>query len=389
MHATRVLQKLLAPALGSLDRRNAANLLRAVDACLRGRRLVMMELARHWGNAAKVWPPLKRLDRLLSNPSVQAQRCRFYGAVALLAVRTPEPVIVVDWSELKADGRWHLLRAGLVVRGRTLTVYEEVHPQRRLNSPVVHRHFLAALKKLLPRSVTPIIVTDAGFRVPWFREVEALGWHWLGRVRGRVSLCLATKAFAPFLPVADWYRHATPKATALGAIRVTANHQLAAYGTLIRQPPKGRHQVLNRSGCRADSGQARKMARAGGEPWLLVYSPSLAARSARQIVTLYRHRMQIESSFRDLKSHRFGAGFEDTQTRSAERLQMLLLIHLLATLVAWLAAVATTHTHELRFRVSMLRRGWEHLRKSSARIPAPDQALRRLCSLASQAVATP
>ena len=125
MHATTVLQKLLAPALGSLDRRNAANLLSAVDACLRGRRLVLMELARHWRDAVKVWPPLKRLDRLLSNRSVQGQRVRFYQRVALLAVRSPEPVIVVDWSELKADGRWQLLRAGLVVRGRTLTVYED------------------------------------------------------------------------------------------------------------------------------------------------------------------------------------------------------------------------------------------------------------------------
>ena len=136
MHATGVLQKLLAPALGHLDRRNAANLLGAVDACLRGRRLVLMELARHRHGAVRVWPPLKRLDRLLSNRSVQAQRARIYRTVALLAVRSPEPVIVVDWSELKSDGRWQLLRAGLVVRGRTLTVYEEVHPQGLLNSPV-------------------------------------------------------------------------------------------------------------------------------------------------------------------------------------------------------------------------------------------------------------
>lgn len=387
MHATRVLQKLLAPALDRLDRRNAANLLRAVDACLRGRRLVLMDLARHWPDAVKVWPPLKRMDRLLSNRSVHAQRSRFYRMVALLAIHTAEPVIVVDWSELKADGRWQLLRAGLVVRGRTLTVYEEVHPQRLLNSPGVHRRFLHALKDALPDAVRPIVVTDAGFKVPWFREVQALGWHWLGRIRGRVSLSKATPAFSPFLAVAEWYRQATGSAVALGAIRITANHQLPAFGTLIRQPPKGRHQLLTRSTRRAGGGRANKMARSSGEPWLLVHSPSLAARSAREIVVLYGRRMQIESSFRDLKSHRFGASFEDTQTRSAERLQMLLLIHLLATLVAWLAAIATTRSHELRFRVSMLRRGWEHLRRSGARIPAPDQALRRLRSMAAEAVA--
>lgn len=28
-------------------------------------------------------------------------------------------------------------------------------------------------------------VTDAGFRSPWFRAVEKLGWYWLGRLRHR------------------------------------------------------------------------------------------------------------------------------------------------------------------------------------------------------------
>ena len=47
VHAHGVLQKLFGAALSQLDARNARNLLRAVDACLGGRRLVMMELARH------------------------------------------------------------------------------------------------------------------------------------------------------------------------------------------------------------------------------------------------------------------------------------------------------------------------------------------------------
>ena len=49
--------------------------------------------------------------------------------------------------------------------------------------------------------------------------------------------------------------------------------------------------------------------------------------------------MQIEQSFRDLKSHRYGAAFDDTLTRDPRRLEMLLLIHMLAMLVAWLEGV--------------------------------------------------
>lgn len=40
---------------------------------------------------------------------------------------------------------------------------------------------------------------------------------------------------------------------------------------------------------------------------------------AQQVVTLYARRMQIESSFRDLKLHRYGQGFEDSLTRKGPR----------------------------------------------------------------------
>ncbi len=37
----------------------------------------------------------------------------------------------------------------------------------------------------IPEDVQPILVTDAGFRAPWFRAVEAMGWYWRGRLRHR------------------------------------------------------------------------------------------------------------------------------------------------------------------------------------------------------------
>jgi len=55
------------------------------------------------------------------------------------------------------------------------------------NSPVSHNPFLKELAAILPQRCCPLIVTDAGYRNTWFREVERLGWFWLGRVRGEVS----------------------------------------------------------------------------------------------------------------------------------------------------------------------------------------------------------
>jgi hypothetical protein len=163
MHAIQVLQKIVSPVTASLDRRNARTVLLAVAALLAGRRLTLMELARHFPGAERVRAPLKRLDRLLSNAAVQAERAQFYSAAARWLVRSRRPVRVVDWSELTRDGRWHVLRAGVAAKGRTLTVYEEVHPESRKHSPRVEKAFLRRLQAVLPHGVDPIVVTDAGF----------------------------------------------------------------------------------------------------------------------------------------------------------------------------------------------------------------------------------
>ncbi|MDT0499076.1 hypothetical protein RM530_17165 [Algiphilus sp. W345] len=86
-----------------------------------------------------------------------------------------EPIILIDWSDLKADRRWLLLRATLWTKGHALVLYEGIHPLRRQNSPRVERDFLLTLKSMLPEGVRPVIVSDAGFRGPWFAQVERLG----------------------------------------------------------------------------------------------------------------------------------------------------------------------------------------------------------------------
>ena len=56
--------------------------------------------------------------------------------------------------------------------------------------------------------------------------------------------------------------------------------------------------------------------------------------------------MQIEESFRDVKSIRFGIGFELNLTRSNKRLQVLLLIAMIATFVLWLLGMAARRSEQ-------------------------------------------
>ena len=50
--------------------------------------------------------------------------------------------------------------------------------------------------------------------------------------------------------------------------------------------------------------------------------------------------MQIEETFRDLKSHRWGFALRYARCNTAKRLEILLLLGTLATLVAWLVGLA-------------------------------------------------
>jgi hypothetical protein len=45
-----------------------------------------------------------------------------------------------------------------------------------------HKAFLAKLKTIIDDDAKPIILTDAGYKTTWFKEVIALGWDFTGRV---------------------------------------------------------------------------------------------------------------------------------------------------------------------------------------------------------------
>jgi hypothetical protein len=80
-----------------------------------------------------------------------------------------------------------MLQAAMPVGGRATFLYKRVFPFERYNSPGAHRDFLRALRAVLPPDCRPIISTDAGFRGPWFRDVESYGWDWVGRIRDEIK----------------------------------------------------------------------------------------------------------------------------------------------------------------------------------------------------------
>lgn len=342
MHAARLLRSCLGFVFDRMHARRCAVLLGAVRALIAGRRLTLMELARSWPDALRVAAPLKKLDRLLGNPHLAGEREALYAAITAWAVRQPRPVIVVDWSPLDGRGRFQLLRAGLAVGGRTLTLYERVYPAKAVGSAQAERALLRALKQSIPIGCAPILVTDAGFRAPWFRAVRRLGWDWIGRVRGRalVKPLSAENAFYNWIPCTQLYRRVREAARDLGLWDTVRRQSIVCRLVLYFKAPRGRIDATL-AGQRARNKYSRKIAKRESDPWLLAVSPALNL-TPNQVVAIYARRMQIEQSFRDLKSHRYGVGFEDSMTRTRDRLATLLLILALASFVAWMTARTAT-----------------------------------------------
>lgn len=378
MHASDILRRCLPSVLLPMHGARRRVLLHAVEALVQGRRLTLTDLARSWPGAVWMHAPLKALDRLLSNRHLGGAVMSVHQAMVPWLLRQAQPVILVDWSDLKRDGRWCLLRAAVPVGGRALTLYERIYPIRQMNLPQAQSDFLGHLQRLIPATLSPILVTDAGFRSDWYRAVSAHGWHYIGRLRNNTAV-RADRALT-WQPCATLHALAHASARELGGYEIVKGQPWSCRLVLARRPRRDRDQ-LTRRGTPQQGSIARKARKQAREPWLLATSLPMTQLVASRVTAAYAQRMQIEEAFRDLKSHHYGSGFEDSLTRRAERLTILLMLHTLATFAAWLMARAAepslscdplTRQLKHRSRYSCIRRGLEWLRRR--RLP-PDLAM--------------
>lgn len=337
MHALKLLHNLLSSQCGLHSLRLTA-LLSGVENLLRGHRLSIAGLGRSARPGTRTKHQIKRMDRLAGNRHLHRERLSMYRAMARSLVgHLPRPVLLVDWSDARYDRSLQLLRASVVCEGRSVTIYEEIHPLSQFDNRRVRQRFLARLQSCLPADSRPIVVTDAGFRVSWYQQVEALGWDWVSRVRGR-SLCRRADR-DHWERVGELYPHATTKPRSLGKAILTRDNAHRCRLHIVRQRRKGRVKTTMYRTPAAGTHSLACAARQR-EPWLL--ATSLDCMTARQICALYRQRMQIEGTFRDLKNAQWGFRMRAHRTRCAERLNVLVLLATLATYVAWLAGVAAT-----------------------------------------------
>lgn len=351
-HARKIVQGFIYQQLGLIHAARRELLCATVSAVMGGHLLSLSRLARALMGPGTQKAALKRVDRLISNQRI-VQEAQVVGAALLRTLpQGGQPlVIAVDWSAVAPDGAFVELRATVMRAGmgRGLTIYQQVYPEKQLGNARAERTLLKTLSRWMPAGVPVIILTDAGFRRPWFTQVERWGWSWIGRIRSGVHV---SRNQTHWEDARGWFTKATRKARRWSSCWLTSRYRFACDMVLYRRRVKGGKRY-GRAG-HGSTPKARREARASAhEPWLLAHSPSLRVYRAEEIVALYGLRMQIEENFRDSKSTQLGMGLEVSQSRSALRLHALLLIGTMAAFLLWhIGQLAEAEGLHLRYKAT-------------------------------------
>lgn len=339
MHVTKIVTQLLSDVI---HKTRVQALIPILTAIITSKQLRLTQLGRNLDTGAKERSSIRRVDRLLSNTYYQTQSIDVYKAITQRVVANQgRPIILVDWtglpnSNLITEGGQHsAIRASLIAEGRSITLYEEVHPKKKENTDAVHQAFLTKLCSILPNGCCPYIVTDAGFKNPWFKAVLALNWDYIGRVRGKVN----------YNDGSEWQlvKHLFSKVVGglpkeLGSILLAKENPLRTNLFTYKHKLQGRKK-LTKTGMVNKHKDSLQHSRGYREPWLLVSSLS-GFSAARRVVKIYKSRMTIEGSFRDAKSTEFGFSLNENKTIKAERYTVWLMLASLAALIAWIIGYA-------------------------------------------------
>lgn len=340
MHAAKLLHDLFDKTC-KIDKRIKRALFLSAETLTHCKQLSISSIGRHLPRSAKIKNNIKCIDRLFNNANLYRDGTTFYQSIAHHLIKNEKrPLILIDASRLTRCGTYHVLRASLPSNGRSLTLYDAVYLSNEYQKAKTHSQFLKTLKHLLPVDCKPIIVTDAGFRNTWFKQILSYGWDFVGRVRSKT--CYRHTTNENWKPITEFYQQAKLKTAFLGQVILAKSNSIHCYLYLTKQRKKHR-QKRNLMGDKVRSSQSKKHERRENEPWLI--ASSLKKENADEVMMIYKKRMQIEEAFRDLKSTRTGFGLRHCRSFSRNRLWVALLISNFAVLTLWLFAIAAKQRH--------------------------------------------
>ncbi|AKH64060.1 MULTISPECIES: IS4 family transposase [Photorhabdus] len=332
MPARKVCHNFFKDALAPFHKYRQNALIDATMALINGASLTLTSIGRFLPGQAQVKNKIKRVDRLLGNTALHNDiPAIFNNITAMITRQLPLCVIAVDWSGYPSQ-EYHVLRASLLCDGRAMPLLSWVVSSEKQNNTLIQNQFLDSLAKAVSSDARVIIVTDAGFKSPWFRHITSLGWDFIGRIRNNVQFHLADSPEI-WLKISDCPGTITPKYMGAGTLVKEKKNRINGHFYTYKKLPKGRKSKRSK-GRPMYTKTDNEYRQSAKEAWLIF--SSIDDLKPREIIKLYSRRMQIEQNFRDEKSERFGFGLRASHSRSAGRMRVLSLLATLSTIVLWL-----------------------------------------------------
>ena len=348
MRAVDTIQAELCQNLYPVSLSRQKTLFYAVRALLRGGKLSVTGLGRAAKGKTTPKHNIKRIDRLLGNSRLHDEIKVFCRSMNTKLLRPDSrPLILVDWTKLKSNCA---LFATASHKGRSITLYYELHPLSKLSNRTVQINFLKTLKSLMPEGVVPTIVTDAGFMNPWFHAVEELGWSFVGRLNPRV-LIKPRRGKLTRISKLEVGSRRKPKDWGMCSVTIrNPRTYRVIQGKKFKRDPrrkKSRRLFTHKGRGGVQSAKRNQLS------WVL--GTNRTDLSAQQVIDVYAHRMRIEELFRDFKNSRFGWSLGESLTRDANRSTVLVLIGLIGYfVVTLLGVIAEKRRLHLQFQTNSL-----------------------------------
>jgi Transposase DDE domain len=312
-------------------------LLDVASALQRSQNLSLSAMGKHLSGNAERKHKIKKVDRLEGNKHLHTELGELYeglsGFVFKYITHTISVPIIIDLCFVKDDRQIQMLSAEVSAKGRSIPIYREVFKEGELSGR--QENFLYRLKKCLPENRKVIIIMDAGFSESWFKCIEDLEWNWICRVRQGKSIKLNKDG--DWLSIKDFLPQVDNRIKSYDRALLMKTHEHICRLITKKTKPKGRKVKVSRgkTTSKLASGSYRNAAK---EPWILAtnlpseYKPVM-------IIKLYSKRMQIEESFRDIKSHQFGLSGRYIRTTCIHRWGVKMLLAAIAQITCWIIGV--------------------------------------------------
>jgi hypothetical protein len=244
---------------------------------------------------------IKQVDRLLSNKKFDVWSLFERWVPYLIGARRMVR-IAMDWTEFDHDDHSTLMLSLITGHGCATPLLWKTVKKSMLKGRrnAYEKKCLRRLAKVMPQEVGVTIVADRGFGDhKLYRFLAKLGFGYIIRFRENIYV---TDRHGEQRPASEWVP-ANGRPILLPSARVTGQG----------------HRV---------PGVVCVKAKAMKDAWCLVVSDLTA--SASDIVHLYGKRWGIETTFRNIKDHKFGMGMAHIHTKSTARRDRLFMLSALS-----------------------------------------------------------